>query len=286
MYIAGLVALALALAWPVPRLMAGFTAFRRAPRAALVVWQATAVAAVLSALFAAPAALPLIVRREDRLLDHVGLIGAAAAVSGVVLARLLLSGHRVGRALRAVRRRHRELVDVLAVHGDAHVRVLEHATPTAYCLPGSRRRVVLTQGTIDTLPGRELDAVLAHERAHLAGRHDLVLEFFTVVHEAVPPAVRSEAALREVQLLIEVLADRAAVREVGPLPTARAIVRMAGGPKPAGSMAVRETPSAARLRIGLLDGRSIAGFDVSVASAGMYLFAGALVALPMALLAG
>jgi Zn-dependent protease with chaperone function len=284
-YIAALAVLAVALAWPVPRLMAGFTVFRRAPRSALVVWQATAVAAVLAALFAAPAAVPLILSEDGRLLDHLGLISLAGAISGVVLARLLLCGHKVGTNLRAVRRRHRDLVDVLAVHGDTFVRVLEHPTPTAYCLPGSKRRVVLTQGTIDTLPGQELDAVLAHERAHLAARHDLVLEFFTVVHEAVPRFIRSDRALREVQLLIEVLADRAAVREVGALPTARAIVMMAGGPKPAGSMALREAPSAAKVRIGLLHGRRIAGLDVTAASTLMYAFATSLVAAPVTLLA-
>ena len=63
--------------------------------------------------------------------------------------------------------------------------------------------------------------MLAHERAHLRARHDLILEFFTVVHEAVPAFVRSDAALREVTLLIEVLADRAAVRATSVLATAR-----------------------------------------------------------------
>jgi Zn-dependent protease with chaperone function len=251
-YIAALVAIAVALAWPVPRLMAGFTAFRRAPRSALVVWQATAVAAVLAALFVAPAALPLILEDEGSAFDHLGLVSVAGAISGLMLARLLIVGHKVGTNLRTVRRRHRDLVDVLAVHGDPNVRVLEHPTPTAYCLPGSKRRVVLTQGTIDTLPGQELDAVLAHERAHLTGRHDL---------------------------------DRAAVREVGALPTARAIVMMAGGPKPAGSMALREAPSAAKVRIGLLHGRSIAGLDVTAASTLMYAFATSLVAAPVTLLA-
>lgn len=285
MYILPLALLAMALAWPVPRLMSGFTSFRRAPRAALVVWQSTAVAAVLAALFAAPAAVPFIVRQQENIGRFVWLVALAGAVSGLVLARLLVSGHRVGRNLRALRRRHRQLVDVLAAHDDRHVRVLEHATPTAYCLPGLSRRVVLTQGTIDTLPETELEAVLAHERAHLAARHDLILEFFTVVHEAVPPFVRSETALREVHLLIEVLADRAAVREVGPIPTARAIVGMAGGPSPAGAMAMGSTPSAAKVRIGLLAPDRIGGLPVPVAAVLMYAFAAVLVAMPVALLA-
>jgi Zn-dependent protease with chaperone function len=284
-YILPLALLAMALAWPVPRLMSQLTEFRAAPRAALVVWQATAIAAVLAALFAAPAAVPFIVRQQEHIGRYVWLVAIAGAVSGLVLARLLVSGHKVGRNLRVIRRRHRELVDILAAHDDRHVRVLEHPTPTAYCLPGLSRRVVLTQGTLDTLQERELEAVLAHERAHLAARHDLILEFFTVVHEAVPPFVRSETALREVHLLIEVLADRAAVREVGPVPTARAIVDLAGaGGSPAGALALGSSPSAARVRIGLLEPARIWGLPVPLVSVLMYLFAAALVAMPITLL--
>ena len=54
----------------------------------------------------------------------------------------------------------------------------------------------------------ELDAVLSHEQAHLRARHDLVLEAFTVLHEAFPRWVSSRAALDEVAMLVEVLADR------------------------------------------------------------------------------
>ena len=173
---------------------------------------------MLAALLAAPAAIPLLVGRQVRLSEHWAVLVVAAALSGLVAVRLLLSGDRVGRNLRAARRRHRDLVDLLGVPGegaDRHMRVLEHTTPTAYCVPGVRRRVVLTQGTLDRLGPDELSAVLAHERAHLSARHDLVVEFFTVVHEAVPGFLRCDAALREVLLLIEVLADRAAVRRAG-----------------------------------------------------------------------
>ncbi|MDN5789670.1 MAG: M56 family metallopeptidase [Micrococcales bacterium] len=294
MYIAPLIVLAVLLAWPAPRLMAEFTAFRRAPRAALTVWQATAVTALLAALASAPAAV-IHVRRESGIIEHAGafddgglVIVLAFLVSGVILARLLSCAHRVGRNIRAVRRRHRELVDILALDalpgGDRQVRLLAHATPTAYCLPGMKRRVVLTQGTIDRLSEPELDAVLTHERAHLIARHDLLLEFFTVVHEAVPAVVRSDASLREVRLLIEVLADRAAVRRAGAVTTAQAIVQMAGSPTPAGSMAIREEGSIAAVRIGLLERHPIAGVDPRIASIAMYAFAATLVLAPVLLL--
>jgi Zn-dependent protease with chaperone function len=284
--VAGLVALAILLAWPVPRALAGVTSLRRAPRAALVLWQSTAVAAVLSALLAAPAALPALLGRQVHLAQSWPTVAVAAALSAVVAVRLLLSGDRVGRNLRAARRRHRDLVDLLGTPGegpDRHMRVLEHTTPTAYCVPGVRRRVVLTQGTLDRLGPDELTAVLAHERAHLTARHDLVMEFFTVVHEAMPPFLRSEAALREVHLLIEVLADRAAVRRAGAVNTGRAIVAMAGGPKPVGAMAMAESTGAAGARIHLLDARRIAGLPIAVVAATMYAVSAILVAAPLVL---
>ncbi len=165
------------------------------------------------------------------------------------------------------------------------LRVLDHPTPTAYCVPGLRRRVVVTRGALDLLPADEVRAVIAHERAHLAARHDLVAEFFTVVHEAVPGFVRSPEALGEVNLLIEVLADRSAVHATSAVTTGRAIVRMAGGPKPSGTMAVREGPSAARVRIELLDARRVAGIPTGVVAVGMYAFAVGLLAVPVGLLA-
>ena len=287
--VAALVVLAVLLAWPVPRALARATSLRRAPRAALVLWQSTAVAAVLAALLAAPAAIPLLVGRQVRLSEHWAILAVAAALSGVVAVRLLLSGDRVGRNLRTARRRHRDLVDLLGVPGegvDRHMRVLEHTTPTAYCVPGVRRRVVLTQGTLDRLGPDELSAVLAHERAHLGARHDLVMEFFTVVHEAMPGFLRSDDALREVHLLIEVLADRAAVRHAGAVSTGRAIVAMAGGPKPAGAMAMADSTRVATARIGLLDAERIAGLPIPAVAATMYAVSAVLIATPLALYLG
>jgi len=283
--VAVLVSLAIALAWPVPKLLARATVVRRRPRPALVLWQSTAVAAVLAALFAAPAAVPWLVGSAPRLQDNWPVVAVAGLITGIVAVRLLVSGDRVGRNLRSVRRRHRELVDLLATEGDGHTRVLEHTTPTAYCLPGVRRRVVLTQGTIDRLSPDELEAVMAHERAHLVARHDLVMEFFTVVHEAVPRFVRSSAALHEVHLLIEVLADRAAVRRAGVVTTARAIIGMAAGPRPAGSMAMRESTADARARIELLEGGPVAGLPGPLAGALLYAVSALIVAAPLALLA-
>jgi Zn-dependent protease with chaperone function len=266
--------LAVTLTAGAPRLMARQERFRRAPRAALVVWQAVALSGVISGLAAAPLAVAVLA--GGRAPRSAWAAAAALGLSAVVLGRLLWAGHVVGSRLRAARREHRLLVDALGEAVDDEVRVLAHPTPTAYCLPGLRRRVVLTEGTLRALPPDQLAAVLAHERAHLRERHDLVLEFFTVLHRSAPRWLRVPAALHEVRLLVEVLADRAARRATGPVPLARALVALAGGTHPETALAATADPSATRARMALL------AQDEAPArlAAGMYTFAAAVLSAP------
>ena len=67
--------------------------------------------------------------------------------------------------------------------------------------------------------------------------------------------------------------------------TARAIVGMADGPRPAGSMAIRESTADARARIELLDGGPVAGLPAPLAAALMYAVSALIVAAPVTLLA-
>ena len=120
--------------------------------------------------------------------------------------------------------------------------------PLAYCLPGVRSRVVVSEGTLNTLSDSEIAAILTHERAHLRARHDLVLEMFTAVHAAFPRFVRSASALDAVRLLIEMLADDAAVRAAGPTPLARALVACASGRTPSGALAAGGPTTVLRVR--------------------------------------
>ncbi|MBR7744218.1 M56 family metallopeptidase [Phycicoccus sp. BSK3Z-2] len=271
-----LAGLALALVWVAPGLMAGQTRFRRAPRAALLAWQAVSVGGVLAALLVPLATLPMLLR-GDEVTEHPWVTALAVLVSVAVLLRLLVSGHLVGTRLRAARAEHRELVDVLGADDGNGVRVLEHPMPTAYCIPGRGSRVVLTRGVLDALPPDQLAAVVEHERAHLRARHDLLLEFFTVVHESVPARLRAPGALAEVRLLVEVLADRAAVRRTGEVTTARALLAVAEGRVP--DIGVGAAASAP-VRMRLLT----AGVQPTLAAAAYALAVTALV-LPPALLA-
>lgn len=234
---ASLAALALVLSGPVPVLLARWHALRRTPRAAMALWQAVALAAVLAALGAGASLVTLLVLGDgDPVWWHRLVAAASALVTLVVLARLLLSGHLEGTGLRAARRRHRALVDVLA-ESRGGVAVIDGEVPIAYCVPGlGASRVVVSAAAIDRLAPAELDAVLAHERAHLRARHDLVLEAFGVLHRAFPRYVSSAAALREVSLLVEVLADAAAVRRVGRVPLLRALQELAGAARPAATL--------------------------------------------------
>jgi Zn-dependent protease with chaperone function len=246
-----LAALAVLLAGPVPWLMTRLHGFRRTPRAAMVLWQAVALAGVLSALGAGLSLVTVQLVGEQSVRSY-ALSAIPLSLTGLVLARLLLSGHRVGTGLRQLRRRHRHLVDLLAEDRDG-VHVLEHEAPTAYCVPGLRSRVVVSSGTVSSLTDRELAAVLSHEQAHVRARHDLVLEGFTVLQEAFPRVVTSKQALAEVQLLVEVLADRAARRRQG----AHALVSafsalLDGGLVQAPEGAVAATGSDLQVRIGLL----------------------------------
>lgn len=274
-----LAGLAVLLAWVAPGLMARQRRFRRAPRAALVAWQAVTVGGILAALAAAPAAVPLLLDGDESVLAHPGWLTGAVAVSALVLGRLMWAGHGVGTTLRRMRAEQRHLVDIVAAHDrGGRVRVVQHPTPTAYCIPGRGSRVVLSQGVLDALPDDQLDAVIAHEEAHLRGRHDLLLEFFSVAHAAVPGPLRSEAALAEVRLLVEALADRAAARRSGEVATARALVALAGSRTPDAALGAGTT-APVRLRL-LADGPARRSL-----SAVAYTYAVLAGALPLALLA-
>ena len=253
--------LALLLAGPVPAFLSRAKWTHLAPRAALVLWQAIAIAAVLSAFSSGLAIGGLLLvpgpdgRPTTAPTDEIEALGfplwllyiVVLAITLGIGAKLMYSIVRVAVRTRRRRARHRVLVDLLdrsTDNGrpfpcirDADVRVLDAVEPIAYCLRGLRQRVVLSEGVLASLDPSEVLAILSHERSHLRSRHDLVLEAFTAVNEAFPRIVRSKSALGSVQLLVELLADDSAVKATGPTPLARALVTCAGSTAPRGALA-------------------------------------------------
>ncbi len=253
---------ALVLSGPVPAMLARATWPTRAPRAAIVLWQSIALAAVLSAFSAGIAiASRLFVPGPDgrptaTITSEIEALGwplwtayvIVFAVTLVIGARLTYAVVQVAIATRRRRAHHRMVVDLVGKSQGNHLRILDVAQPLAYCLPGVRSRVVVSEGALNALADNEMAAILSHERAHLRARHDLVLEMFTAVHAAFPRFVRSAHALHAVRLLIELLADDAAVRAAGPTPLARALVACASGHTPSGALAAGGPTTVLRVR--------------------------------------
>jgi len=284
---------ALVLSGPVPAMLTRASWPIRAPRAAIVLWQSIALAAVLSAFSAGIAiASRLFVLGPDgrptaTITSEIDALGwplwaayvIVFAITLVIGARLTYAVLQVAIATRRRRAHHRMVVDLVGKSQGNHLRILDVAQPLAYCLPGVRSRVVVSEGALNALGDNEMAAILSHERAHLRARHDLVLEMFTAVHAAFPRFVRSGNALDAVRLLIEMLADDAAVRTAGPTPLARALVACASGRTPSGALAAGGPTTVLRLR--RLGGRP----NSRAVAATAYLAAAAVLALPTLALA-
>jgi len=250
---------------------------RRGPAAAILLWQALGLASGLAAVgtllgLALPAShggLVLSVLRAAGLLrdgelfslarlfglsqaDSVPLVLVAVrlaclAAGLVLLASLCWVLLAASIAALQARRRQRALLTLLA-HGDPKVPgalVVDYPSAAAYCLPGlrSRSRIVVSVGALELLGRGELAAVLAHERAHLRERHDLVLLPFTALRRAFPRSATCTGAQRAVALLVEMLADDRALRGGPARELVSALVRFGTAgicPAPAGALAVAE----------------------------------------------
>jgi Zn-dependent protease with chaperone function len=286
---------------------------RRSPAAAILLWQALGLATGLAAVGTLVSlALPGGHIGVVGSLLHLGVFFPAAAfrfpvafglvsVLPTVLAAFRLTCLVTGLALLAslcwvliaasaaalqARRRQRVLLALLA-HGDPKVPgalVVDYPTAAAYCLPGLRSRiVVLSVGTLELLGRAELAAVLAHERAHLRERHDLVLLPFTALRRAFPHSAMCAEVHRAVALLVEMLADDRALRGRPTRELVSALVRFGTAgtcPTPAGALAAGQGDMAARVARLLQPVRPLP----VAASAAVCLSAGLLVAATVALL--
>ena len=289
---------------------------RRSPAAAILLWQALGLASGLAAVctllgLAMPASNIGVVRSTLHvatsfrtgglvaLFRVAGAFWAKGTVPTIVVAmRLacLAAGlalfvslcwvlFAAGCAVLQARRRQRVLLTLLA-YGDPKVPgalVVDHPTAAAYCLPGLRSHIVVSVGTLKLLGCGELAAVLAHERAHLRERHDLVLLPFTALRRAFPKSATCTDAHQAVALLVEMLADDRALRTRPARELVSALVRFGTAgtcPAPAGALAAAEGEVAARVTRLLQPVRPLP----AVAVAAICLAAALLIAAPVTLL--
>ncbi len=159
---------------------------------------------------------------------------AGAGLLGLVVVRSALFLVQGLRAARRDRRGHLAGLRLVARRdSDIDALVVEHPIAAAYCLPGRARTIVLTSTALAALDDTELAAVLAHERAHLRGRHHLVLAMASAVARAVPLLPGLRWAHLEQSRLLEMLADDAAAGVTGRRAVATAVLQLAGANVPA-----------------------------------------------------
>lgn len=168
----------------------------------------------------------------------VALLGLGLA--GVILVRAVLVGEARFRAMRREALLHAQTARLVGRPATAlGATVLDHPEPMAYCLGGRLPTVVLTTGAMRLLDPRQLAAVLAHERAHLASRHHLLMTAARAGRRVFPfiPLLREADA--QVALLAELHADDVAARacDAGPLAAALVILATGGSAAPAMSAA-------------------------------------------------
>jgi Zn-dependent protease with chaperone function len=181
--------------------------------------------------------------------------GAAVArtgliLAGAVVARTVLTAVSHARATGRVALRHTQTAQLVGqAEPTLGATVLEHAQPVAYCVAGRYPMVILTTGALQALDGGQLGAVLAHERAHLAGRHHRLIAIARTGRLVLPFLPLTRQAETEVARLVELHADDAATRAHDPGQLATALVVLATAPSPAPAPALAAAGADALQRI-------------------------------------
>jgi Peptidase family M48 len=183
-----------------------------------------------------------------------GIALAAGTLFGAALLAMTAFAVRRARALADAFRHARDLPgdDSLVVTGDV--------TPDAYTIPGRPGRIVVSAGMLEALDARGRTALLAHERAHLTGRH-YVFTSTSRLAAAANPLLRPLADA--VEFAVERWADEHAAKAVGDRRlVAETIAHAAVASKSGGS---RRTVSTV---LGAVIGRSGGAGPVSLSGAG------------------
>ncbi|GAA3845376.1 M56 family metallopeptidase [Amycolatopsis tucumanensis] len=148
-------------------------------------------------------------------LVQIGLL-VLAAMAAAAVGRL---AWRLARSLlraRACTHEHARMARLAGRHvAGLEAVVLDAPERAAYCVAGRPHTIVVTSAALDALDEPHLDAVLCHERAHLAGRHHLILAVVRGLAAILPRVELFTTGAAEVARLLEMCADDAAARTHG-----------------------------------------------------------------------
>ena len=162
----------------------------------------------------------------------------------------LLAGGRLTRTLSAMRARAQAHAEAVRLVGrrtdDSDVVVVEATEPAAYCVSGRPSVIVVTSAAVSALDGRELAAVLAHERAHLAGRHSLAVTTLRGLAAVFPKLTLMREGASQVPRLLEMCADDASARRHGRAPLLSGLIALCRA-APAGALAAADVAVLARV---------------------------------------
>ena len=183
-----------------------------------------------------------------------------AAASALAVLTVLTLAWRYGRSVHGSRRRASEHAQAARITGRqfraagvpalSSAVVLDAPQPAVYCVPGRPATIVLTTGALAVLDEPQLLAVLAHERAHLAGRHHLLVTLGKAARAGFPGIPLFTRGADEVARLAEMRADDVAARRSGRETLLRALVAMGTGrPLAAPSTALAATGGAVTVRV-------------------------------------
>lgn len=235
-----------------PTLLASVTGRGVAPRLGIAAWSAAALSVAGSWVLAGGLVAVEVWQVRDSTEQLVK--GCAARVGatlagrygstvqvGVILVAVLAAlsmgvlGVRFGRALYRARRgshRHSAAARMLGRHDvtAAGAVVLDTPERMAYCVAGRPATIVVTRGALAVLDDAQLEAVLAHERAHLAGRHHLLVAISRALATALPRLRLFTTGAAEIARLVEMRADDAAARNHGERTVVAALLALSGVP--------------------------------------------------------
>lgn len=240
-----------------PQLLARLAADGIAPRLAITAWLTAVVTVIGSSIVAmalilieaaghwdSPDALlaSCLERLQAILMGHSGWPSQLVAAAAVALAGGGLSAVTV-RTVRALSRMrthtldHADAVRLVGRSAGGDVVLIDAPERAAYCVAGRPAAIVVTSAAVAALDKPQLAAVIAHERAHLRGRHALIVAGVRGLAAALPRIRFFAAAASEIGSLLEMCADDVAARKHGHQPLLDGLLALSGAAAPTHGLA-------------------------------------------------